>query len=87
MRCVEHPKHKRPHTLFLTQAEPLEPCDPLQERPLISDISSMQSGATMWWLAVKLTRWSTMTTTDYPGSSRVTSLLRRALSLRPIEVL
>ena len=61
--------------------------DPLLERPLISNISTILSVATMWWLSVKLTRWSTMTTTDYPGSSRVTSLLRRALSLRPIEIL
>ena len=87
MRCVEHPNHKRRWQLFLPLKLSRWNLDPLLERPLISDISSIQSGATMWWLSVKLTRWSTMTTTDYPGSPRVTSLLRRALSLRPIKVL
>ena len=73
MRCVEHLSRWN--------------LDPLLERPLISNISTVLSVATIWRLSVKLTRWSTMTTTDYPGSPRVTSLLRRALSLRPIEVL
>ena len=67
----------------------LSPSDrgPPVEHPHVFHICSTLGEPTIWWPSVELQRWSAVTTSGYVGRSRVLCLLRRALTLRPIEVL